>query len=97
MDRPASLTPESVLEIDLRFRFQWEEAQQSYVLLYPEGMIKLNESAGEILKRCDGTRTYAAVLEDIKHDFPDADVEPDVREFLEIAHEQGWVRAKRHP
>jgi pyrroloquinoline quinone biosynthesis protein D len=27
------------------FRLQWEEAQQAYVLLYPEGMVKLNLSA----------------------------------------------------
>ena len=33
------------------FRLQWEPAQNAYVLLYPEGMIKLNGSAGEILKR----------------------------------------------
>ena len=33
------------------FRMQWEEAQGAYVLLYPEGMVKLNQSAGEILKR----------------------------------------------
>lgn len=86
--------PEAVLEITPQFRFQWEEAQQSYVLLYPEGMIKLNDSAGEILRRCDGTRTYADIVSDIQRQFPDADVEPDVREFLEIAHEQGWVRVK---
>ena len=36
------------------FRLQWEAAQNAHVLLYPEGMIKLNGSAGEILKRCDG-------------------------------------------
>ena len=30
------------------FRLQWEEVQQSWVLLYPEGMVKLNGSAGEI-------------------------------------------------
>lgn len=94
MDQPGPFAPDAVLEIPSRFRFQWEEAQQSYVLLYPEGMIKLNDSAAEILKRCDGTRTYHDVVEGLKRDFPDADVEPDVRAFLEIAHEQGWVRAK---
>ena len=36
------------------FRLQWEPAQGCFVLLYPEGMVKLNQSAGEILKRCDG-------------------------------------------
>src|SRR5262249_58446441 len=35
------------------FRLQWEPAQAAHVLLYPEGMVKLNSSAGEILKRCD--------------------------------------------
>ena len=34
-------------------RLQWEPAQDCHVLLYPEGMVKLNQSAGEILKRCD--------------------------------------------
>ena len=38
-------------------RLQWEPAQNAHVLLYPEGMVKLNASAGEILKRCDGQRT----------------------------------------
>ena len=35
------------------FRMQWEEAQNAHVLLYPEGMVKLNQSAAEILKRCE--------------------------------------------
>ena len=28
------------------FRLQWEEVQKAWVLLYPEGMVKLNSSAG---------------------------------------------------
>jgi len=35
-------------------RLQWEPAQDAHVLLYPEGMVKLNQSAGEIMRRCDG-------------------------------------------
>lgn len=31
------------------FRLQWEEVQKAWVLLYPEGMVKLNGSAGEII------------------------------------------------
>ena len=30
-------------------RLQWEPAQEAHVLLYPEGMVKLNGSAGAIL------------------------------------------------
>ena len=35
-------------------RLQWEAAQSAYVMLYPEGMIKLNEPAGEILGMLEG-------------------------------------------
>ena len=35
-------------------RLQWEPAQEAHVLLYPEGMVKLNGSAAAILSRCDG-------------------------------------------
>ena len=43
------------------YRLQWEKAQDAYVLLYPEGMVKLNESAGEILSRVDGTKSISAL------------------------------------
>ncbi|MGS0743604.1 pyrroloquinoline quinone biosynthesis peptide chaperone PqqD [Glaciimonas sp. GG7] len=73
------------------FRLQWEEAQISYVLLYPEGMVKLNHSAGEILKRCDGVRDCAAIVSDIETTFDAQDLTDDVEEFLETATKQGWI------
>ena len=73
------------------FRFQWEEAQNAFVLLYPEGMVTLNDSAGHILKRCDGTRTFAEVVADLRAEFPEVNLEDDVRQFLDIAHERGWI------
>ena len=45
------------------FRLQWEAAQDCHVLLYPEGMVKLNGSAGEIMARCDGRARQAIVAE----------------------------------
>ena len=47
------------------FRFQWEEAQDCYVILYPEGMINLSPSAGEIMKRCDGVASVDDILADL--------------------------------
>jgi pyrroloquinoline quinone biosynthesis protein D len=82
---------ESRIGIASSFRFQWEEAQNAYVLLYPEGMVTLNDSAGHILKRCDGTRTFAEVVADLSAEFPNAKLEDDVKQFLEIAHERGWI------
>jgi pyrroloquinoline quinone biosynthesis protein D len=72
------------------FRLQWEEVQQAHVLLYPEGMVKLNQSAGEILKRCDG-RDVDAIVADLQQAFSTAGLEPDVLAFLDIALRQRWV------
>ena len=73
------------------FRMQYEEAQQAYVLLYPEGMVKLNQSASEILKRCDGERDVQAIIADIEQTFNATGLENDVTGFLEIAIERGWI------
>lgn len=89
----APLPPEAPVRIAPGFRFQWEEAQQVYVLLYPEGMITLNDAASEILKRCDGSRTASAIIADLEQQFPGADLKDDVLEFLEDARDKGWIRS----
>ena len=73
------------------FRFQWEPAQQAHVLLYPEGMVKLNQSAGEILKRCDGQRDVAAIVADLEATFNATGLGPDVEAFLTMAEAQNWI------
>jgi pyrroloquinoline quinone biosynthesis protein D len=73
------------------FRMQYEEAQQGYVLLYPEGMVKLNQPASEILKRCDGEGDVNAIIADIEQAFNATGLEKDVTGFLEIATERGWI------
>jgi len=76
------------------YRFQWEEAQNGYVLLYPEGMVTLNSTASEILKYCDGTRSVSSIITLLQHQYPEAELADDVHEFLEIAYENGWIRTK---
>jgi pyrroloquinoline quinone biosynthesis protein D len=73
------------------YRMQWEEAQDNYVLLYPEGMVKLNGSAAEILKRCDGTKSVPAIVADLEQAFGTSGLGPDVDDFLRAAGERGWV------
>lgn len=73
------------------FRLQWEPAQGCHVLLYPEGMVKLNDSAAEILKRCDGVTTLAAIVADLEKTFETTGLEGDVRGFFDIALAQRWV------
>ena len=73
------------------YRFQWEPAQQAHVLLYPEGMVKLNQSAGEILKRCDGQRDVAAIVADLEAAFNATGLAADVEAFLTMAEAQNWI------
>jgi pyrroloquinoline quinone biosynthesis protein D len=73
------------------FRLQWEPVQDCHVLLYPEGMVKLNGSAGEIMKRCDGERSVAGIVEDLEKAFSAQGLEPDVRAFIELAAKQRWL------
>ncbi len=77
--------------INRLYRFQWEPAQQAHVLLYPEGMVKLNQSAGEILKRCDGTRDVAAIVADLEATFNATGLTADVEAFLQMAEAQNWI------
>ncbi|MFL6652789.1 MAG: pyrroloquinoline quinone biosynthesis peptide chaperone PqqD [Sulfurifustaceae bacterium] len=85
---------DAVVEITRLYRFQWEEAQQGYVLLFPEGMVKLNPSAGEILKRVDGTRSVADIVRDLQTAFPGAEIEQDVLNFIQTAYANGWIRTR---
>ncbi|MFM2342084.1 MAG: pyrroloquinoline quinone biosynthesis peptide chaperone PqqD [Pseudomonadota bacterium] len=73
------------------FRLQWEEAQGCHVLLYPEGMVKLNRSAGEILTRCTGTATVAEIVADLETAFGATGLQADVEAFLGMARQQRWV------
>lgn len=73
------------------YRFQWEPAQAAHVLLYPEGMVKLSGSAGEILKRVDGQRSVALIIEELKAAFGGAPLDDDVRNFLAQAQSNGWI------
>lgn len=72
-------------------RLQWEEAQQKYVILYPEGMVELNQSSAEILQLCDGTRHFDAIVRDIENKFETSGLKDDVSEFLIVALDNGWI------
>lgn len=82
-----------VFAIALHHRFQWEEAQQSYVILFPEGMVKLHGGAGEVIKRVDGKSTVGDIVADLKAAFPEAvNIEADIIGMFEMACGKAWIR-----
>ncbi len=87
----SELTTEVRPRIGAGFRLQWEPAQGCHVLLYPEGMVKLNPSAGEIMKRCDGQASVREIVADLEKAFAATGLERDVLGFMEIAAKQRWL------
>ena len=87
----ASLSDLSRPRVGPGFRLQWEQVQDCHVLLYPEGMVKLNGTAGEIMKRCDGRSDMAAIVADLERTFEAQGLGPDVVAFVEMAAKQGWL------
>jgi pyrroloquinoline quinone biosynthesis protein D len=73
------------------FRLQWEPVQNCHVLLYPEGMVKLNPSAGEIMSRCDGQRSISAIVADLEQSFQITGLAADVIAFIDMATQQRWL------
>lgn len=85
------LTTSTQPRVGAGFRLQWEPVQNCHVLLYPEGMVKLNGSAGEIMSRCDGQRSVAAIVADLEQAFAAQGLEADVKAFVEMAANQRWL------
>ena len=76
------------------FRLQWEPAQEAHVLLYPEGMVKLNDSAAAIMSRCDGVRTVADIVADIERTYGVTGLAGDVGTFVGMARDNGWLELR---
>jgi pyrroloquinoline quinone biosynthesis protein D len=76
------------------FRLQWEPAQEAHVLLYPEGMVKLNSSAAAIMTRCDGVRTVADIVADIERSYGVTGLSADVNAFVVMAREKSWLEIR---
>jgi pyrroloquinoline quinone biosynthesis protein D len=88
------LTLDDVPVVPARCRLQWEAAQQGYVILYPEGMVKLSASAAEIVRRVDGRASIADILDSLEQAFPGGNLRDDVLEFLNAGYERGWIEAQ---
>lgn len=82
-----------IYDIALHHRFQWEEAQNSYVILFPEGMVKLHGGAGEVIKRVNGKATVGDIVTELKAAFPDAEnIEADIIGMFDMAVSKAWLR-----
>lgn len=61
-------------------------AEDTRMILFPEGAIKLQGTGRQVLERCDGQRTFAQIITELQAQFSDADpakIRADISQFLE--------------
>ena len=73
------------------FRLQYEAAQEAWVLLYPEGMVQLNASAAEILRRCDGRRHFDDIVNELQTLFNVQGIRDQVAALVQEGQRRGWI------
>ena len=59
---------------------------ETRMILFPEGAIKLQGTGRHVLERCDGQRTFGEIVTDLQKEFGKADPEKiraDISTFLE--------------
>ncbi|MBV9007513.1 MAG: pyrroloquinoline quinone biosynthesis peptide chaperone PqqD [Solirubrobacterales bacterium] len=72
-------------------RLRYDEVREEHLLLVPEGAVRLNPTAAEVLALCDGERSLDDIVGVIAGRYDNADVGGDVRELLDAMTNRGLV------
>src|SRR5205823_5836584 len=72
-------------------RLRYDEVREEHLLLIPEGAVRLNETAAQVLELCDGGRSVEDISNAISERYDGADVSADVRDLLDGMAARGLV------
>ena len=72
-------------------RLRYDEVREEHLLLIPEGAVRLNPTAAEVLELCDGERSADDIAAALSERYGGADVADDVRELLDGMEQRGLV------
>jgi pyrroloquinoline quinone biosynthesis protein D len=83
-EAPAAIADDARPKLARGLRLKHDGVRNAWVLLAPERVIQPNPVAAEILKRCDGERSLAAIVDDLAQAFaaPRDRIDADVRALL---------------
>ena len=71
-------------------RYRWDPLRCQHQLVFPEGILVLNETGAAIVRLCDG-RSLTELLAALAQQFPDAALGGDVRDFLDRLARKGLL------
>ncbi len=77
-------------------RYRWDKVRGQHQLVFPEGILVLNDSGAAIVQLCDG-RSTGELLAALSKQFPEGLAGEDVPVFLERLAAKGLLRDAADP
>jgi pyrroloquinoline quinone biosynthesis protein D len=72
-------------------RLRYDEVREEHLLLIPEGAVRLNATAVEVLELCDGERSLDEIVGMLSARYEGADVRGDVQELVDAMAQRGLL------
>ena len=74
-------------------RLKWDAVREKHLLLYPEGVLVLNQTAHDVLALCDGQHAVADIVKALatQHASDANAIDGDVKEILQRLADKSFV------
>jgi pyrroloquinoline quinone biosynthesis protein D len=72
-------------------RLRYDEVREEHMLLVPEGAVRLNPTAAEVLELCDGERSLDDIVCTLSTRYEGFDLRHDVEELIDGMTQRGLV------
>jgi pyrroloquinoline quinone biosynthesis protein D len=72
-------------------RLRYDEVREEHLLLIPEGVVRLNPTAAEVLELCDGERSLDDIARALSARYEGPDVRDDVLALVDAMARRGLV------
>jgi len=74
-------------------RLKWDAVREKHLLLFPEGVIVLNQTAHDVLALCDGQRAVAEIVKTLASQYAIEinAIDADVKEILQKLAQKTFV------
>jgi pyrroloquinoline quinone biosynthesis protein D len=72
-------------------RLRYDEVREEHLLLVPEGAVRLNPTAAEVLGLCDGDRSLDDIVGVLSQRYDGSDVGDDVRGLVDAMTQRGLL------
>jgi pyrroloquinoline quinone biosynthesis protein D len=72
-------------------RLRYDEVREEHLLLVPEGAVRLNPTAADVLELCDGQRSLEQIIGVLSARYDGVDLRDDVCELVDAMARRGLL------